>query len=376
MSEHHEISVYLSSPQFLKYKKAVPFQLTNAQLQADNGKHLVDVHLSKKDYKKLLTAIKNGKGYRFSNKNVVGGSLWGSFKKGLSAVGNFVKNNVNKEDVKNVLKQGVDMVAPESVKEIAKRSVDKVVDYGYDDSNKGKSLKDHALSLANDLQPELKDAGLQAGKKIVDKVKEKLQMTDDDTLEGNGLKKFKKGSQEARDHMARIRAMRKSKSVGGDIMKAERRSVGGNIIKAERTVRDNVPMSIRPLKGSPEMKERMSSIRAFRKTKGAGFFDDLSSKLIHVGIPTLGHVAGQFLGGPAGAMVGEELGNMGADAIGNLTGRGMRNNIHTPYGKLVDGIPRPVVSNESKERIRKKGYHSRQRSKSGFHIVGGSFLSL
>ena len=102
MSEHHEISVYLSSPQFLKYKKAVPFQLTNAQLQADNGKHLVDVHLSKKDYKKLLTAIKNGKGYRFSNKNVVGGSLWGSFKKGLSAVGNFVKNIVNKEDVKNV----------------------------------------------------------------------------------------------------------------------------------------------------------------------------------------------------------------------------------------------------------------------------------
>ena len=59
MSEHHEISVYLSSPQFLKYKKAVPFQLTNAQLQADSGKHLVDVHLSKKDFKKLLI-----KGYK------------------------------------------------------------------------------------------------------------------------------------------------------------------------------------------------------------------------------------------------------------------------------------------------------------------------
>ena len=365
MSEHHEISVYLTSPQFLKYKKAVPFQLTNAQLQADNGKHQVDIHLSKKDYKKLLTAIKNGKGYRFSNKNVVGGSLWGSFKKGLSAVGNFVKNNVNKEDVKNVLKQGVDMVAPESVKDIAKRSVDKVVDYGYDDSNKGKSLKEHALSLANDLQPELKDAGPQAGKKIVDKVKEKLQgMNTDDAVGGDGFKKFKKGSQEARDHMARIRAMRKSKSVGGAI------------IKPDRSVRDNVPMSIRPVKGSPEMKARMDAIRAFRKTKGAGFWDDLSSKLIHVGIPTLGHLAGEVIGGPAGAMIGEELGNVGADAIGNLTGRGLRNNIHTPYGRLVDGIPRPVVSNESKERIRKKGYHSRQRGKSGFHILGGSFLAL
>ena len=91
MAEHHEISVYLTSPQFLKYRKGHTFQLTNSQLQADSGKHKVDIHLGKKDYKRLLTAIKNGKGYRFSHKNVVGGSLWGSFKKGLSTIGNFVK---------------------------------------------------------------------------------------------------------------------------------------------------------------------------------------------------------------------------------------------------------------------------------------------
>ena len=334
MADHHEISVYLTSPQFLKYRKGHTFQLTNSQLQADSGKHKVDIHLGKKDYKRLLTAIKNGKGYRFSHKNVVGGSLWGSFKKGLSTIGNFVKNNVSKDDVKSVLKQGVEMVAPDSVKEIAKRSVDKVVDYGYDDSNKGKSLKEHALSLANDLQPELQDAGVQAGQKIIDKVKEKLQ--------GDGIKKFKKGSQEAKDHMARIRAMRKSKSVGGSIT-------------MDDGVRDLVPRSIRPIKGSPEMKERMASLRAFRKTKGAGFWDDISSKLIHVGIPTLGHLAGEVLGGPAGAMAGETLGNMAGDAIGKATGRGLRNNFHTPYGKMVNGVPKPVVSAESKERIRKKG---------------------
>jgi len=355
MAEHHEISVYLTSPQFLKYSKAHTFQLTNSQLQADSGKHQVDIHLGKKDYKKILTAIKNGKGYRFSHKNVVGGSLWGSFKKGLSTIGNFVKNNVSKDDVKSVLKQGVEMVAPDSVKDIAKRSVDKVVDYGYDDSNKGKSLKEHALSLANDLQPELQDAGVQAGQKIIDKAKEKLQ--------GDGIKKFKKGSHKAKDHMARIRAMRKSKSVGGSI-------------SMDDGVRDRVPRSIRPIKGSPEMKERMASLRAFRKTKGAGFWDDISSKLIHVGIPTLGHLAGEVLGGPAGAMAGETLGNLAGDAIGNLTGRGLRNNFHTPYGKMVNGVPKPVISAESKERIRGKGYHSKQRSKSGFHIIGGSFLEL
>ncbi len=75
-------------------------------------------------------------------------------------------------------------------------------------------------------------------------------------------------------------------------------------------------------------------------------------------------------------MVGEEIGNIGADAIGNLTGRGLRNNFHTPYGKMVHGVPKPVISAKSKERIRGKGYHSKQRSKSGFHIVGGSFLEL
>ena len=357
--EHHEINVYLTSPQFLKYKKAVPFQLTNKQLQADSGKHHVDIHLGKKDYKKLMNAIKNGKGYRFSNKNVVGGSLWGSFKKGLSTVGNFIKNNVNKEDVKNVLKKGVDKVVPDSVKNIAKSAVDKVVDYGYDDNNSGKSLKDHALSLANDLTPELKEAGLQAGKKIVDKVKEKIQ-GNEPMESGSGLRKFKKGSQEAKEFMAKIRNMRKSKSMG------EMRS-GGSVRGMEH------PSRVRPMKGSPEMKERMAKLRAMRMKKGAGFFDDLASGLIHVGLPAVGHIAGSFLGSP---QIGEEIGNMAGDAIGKATGRGLENSIPTPYNQIVGGVPYPVISKESKERIKKKGYHSRQRSKSGFQIVGGSFLQL
>ena len=130
----------------MKYRKGQSFQLSNAQLQSDSGKHKVDIHLVKKDYRKLLLSIKNGKGYRFTEKNVKGGSLWGSFKSGLSKAASFVKNNVNKEDVKNVIKKGVDLVAPDSIKDLAKKSVDEIVDYGYDDNNKGKSLKEHALS--------------------------------------------------------------------------------------------------------------------------------------------------------------------------------------------------------------------------------------
>ena len=84
-----------------------------------------------------------------------------------------------------------------------------------------------------------------------------------------------------------------------------------------------------------------------KRRRGKGFFDDMASGLIHVGIPTLGRIAGTVLGGPAGAMVGETLGEAGAEAIGRAT-----------------------------DRVKNHGYHSRQRGKSGLHIQGGSFLAL
>jgi len=321
------IEVYLSAPQFRKYKKGEPFQLSNAQLQSSVGKHKVDIHLQKRDYKKLLNAIKNGKGYRFSEKNVVGGSFWGSLKKGLSTVGNFVKNNVSKEDVKNVINKGVDLVAPDSVKDLAKSAVSKTVDYAYDDRNQGKSLKENVFGLANTLQPEIKDVGLQVGKKVVDKVTSKLNEMSPDEVQGEGLRKkrFAKGSQEAKDHMAKIRALRGAKK----------------------------GMGVKP------------------KRRGKGLLENIESTLIHTGLPTLGRVAGTLIGGVPAGMVGEELGNMAGDVIGQATGRGLKNKKHTRYGQMVDGVPSPVISEMSKDRVRSHGIHGR-----GKRIHGGSFLAL
>ena len=118
----------------------------------------------------------------------------------------------------------------------------------------------------------------------------------------------------------------------------------------------------------------MAKIRAMRK--GAGFWGDIASGLIHTGIPTLGHITGEILGGPAGAMIGEMAGNMAGDAIGEATGRGLKNAIHTPYSQHVDGIPNPVVSKRSIEKVKKHGYHKQQRGVNGLHINGGSFLAL
>ena len=128
----------------------------------------------------------------------------------------------------------------------------------------------------------------------------------------------------------------------------------------------------------------MQKIRAMRgkkgsgmkpkKRRGKGIWDNIASSLIHTGLPTVGHIAGEVLGGPAGAMVGEEFGNILGDEVGRATGRGLKNKIHTKYGALTDGVPSPVVSEISKNRVRTHGIHGR--GKANQRILGGSFLSL
>ena len=220
------------------------------------------------------------------------------------------------------------MVAPDSVKNVAKSAVSKIVDYGYDDKNSGKSLKENVFGLADTLQPEIKDVALQAGKKVVDKVTSKLNEMSPDEVQGEGMRKkrFAKGSQEARDHMAKLRAMRGAKKGMG--------------VKS-------------------------------KKRRGKGLLENIESTLIHTGIPTLGRVAGTLIGGVPAGMVGEELGNMAGDVIGEAVGRGLKNRKHTRYGGLTDGVPSPVVSEKSKDRVRTHGIYGK-----GKRIHGGSFLSL
>jgi hypothetical protein len=56
--------LHLTSPQLLKFKKGLGFQLNNEQLQAEDGRHQVELHLHPVDTKKLMEAIKK-KGFRF-----------------------------------------------------------------------------------------------------------------------------------------------------------------------------------------------------------------------------------------------------------------------------------------------------------------------
>ena len=82
MGDHQTIELFLTQPQFAKYRRGKTFQLTNSQLQADSGKHQIDIHLAKSDYNKLLRAIKSGKGYRLTR----GPWLW-QFGRGKPRLG-------------------------------------------------------------------------------------------------------------------------------------------------------------------------------------------------------------------------------------------------------------------------------------------------
>ena len=167
MTEHQTIELYLSQPQFLKYRKGLAFQLSNSQLQSDTGKNKVSIDLGVRDYNKLLKAINSNKGFRFSDKIVKGGSLWGSFKEGVKKVragvskvgeklgqaGKFIKDNVDPNFLKSVLDAGLDVIPDKYVnkkyKELAKSGASKAVDYGYE-NNEGKHLKRmHSTWLMN-----------------------------------------------------------------------------------------------------------------------------------------------------------------------------------------------------------------------------------
>ena len=59
-----------------------------------------------------------------------------------------------------------------------------------------------------------------------------------------------------------------------------------------------------------------------------------------------------------------------------IDGDGLKNTTHLKHGQLIDGVPRPVVSKQSIESVKKHGYYKKQRGKNGLHINGGAMLQL
>ena len=147
------IKVFLTSAQKNKLSSGKTFQLSSHQLQAGQGKHSVEIQMSKKNHRQLLKNVSHNKGFRFSPDKIEGSGIFGNIAKSVA-------------------------------KAVAPKILDKVGEYT------GQSGITNALKKSSD--------------DLIDVAADKIT---------GG--KLKKGTPEMKAHMARLRGMRKIK--GGNV---------------------------------------------------------------------------------------------------------------------------------------------------------------
>lgn len=120
------------------------------------------------------------------------------------------------------------------------------------------------------------------------------------------------------------------------------------------------------------------------------FGKKIASALIHQGIPqataaicgALAEAAfpeGGAAAGFLGSQAGKALGNAIADKVGQSTGYGLQNlggTLFVKGGAFVRGVPLPIYTDSTKERIQTHGMLSHQRGTRNGLLQGGSFLAL
>ena len=338
--------LHLTSQQLNKFKKGTGFQLSHNQLTANAGKHQVQVHLMPPDLNKLVKNIQAGKGFRFTQKNVKGGSIM-----------SFVKKIIPKDVAKMGLNALADVAGLATtgtpIGLMAMPMINNMVDHVYD----AKSMKD----LKNNALKSAKDFAMQQGNQYAQQNYPDAYNMYNQAKSMNPERFQQYANQYAQQHMP--------SNPYGDF-----RGYSGRGLK----------------KGSPEMREKMARLRAMRKGKnGAGLFQtihavksaftpkNMKDKAITYGIPaitgTLGATAGSSFG-PAGTVLGSAAGSYAGKQIADqLNGTGIHpHRIHVKGGNLVRGVPKPVFTRASLDKINTHGLI--HQSVNGL-MRGGSFLS-
>jgi len=303
--EMFPIKLFLTTTQYRKMKQGKGFQLTASQIQSgvsNSAKHEVEIILDKTHYKKLLRSSASGKGFRFTQKVLQGQGLADTFKN----LGNKIASGA--KSVGNKIASGAKTAGKSFVKYVPKNTAKKIAKAGLNAVAKQYDL-DPSLT---DLASQGVDAGVDAGY----------------ATQGKGLVKFKKGSAEAKAHMAKLRAMR-----GGKI---NFKKIGSDIK------------------------------RGFQKAK------PVLMPIVKAVAPKLaglaGGVAGEYVGGPAGSVIGATLAE-------EATRKAVGGRIRVPYGRMVRGVPQPIMTRATVDRINTQGLASKQTGTNGL-VKGGSFLPL
>jgi hypothetical protein len=279
------ISVFLTTAQKKKLGLGKTFQLSAHQIQAGSGKHNVEIQLSLKDYKKLVQNVGKNKGFRFTADKIVGSGLFGDIAKS-------VVKTVGKKVAKKVAEKGLDYIGEKTgqsgITNALKKSVDGLVDVGADRISGGKM-------------------------------------------------KMQKGSVEMKEHMARLRGMRKGKGMTDSMVEGE------GIFD---DIKNGWNRTFNPKLGR-EIKKAFTSKPAREVYKG----------LANVGLK----IGSSFTGLPLD-IAGDEI-NRQIDGASIK-----RSNVMVRGGTLVRGVPQV--------QIRKgKGFNSVSGTHYGEGVHGGSFRS-
>ena len=360
-----KVEVFLTTTQKRNFEQGKSFQLSNKQLETKSGKHHVEIHLSGQHYHKLLRNVKENKGFRFTPEIVLGGSLLGSLGNIAKKVGKFVTHHVSKDVVKaglNTLAMGASsLLGHPELGALATQGINMGVDSAYNHNDKNMSMRDHAINTANDIGNHYGNQAYNYGHEYAQDNHPDMyrmyqmghQIHSDYNGYGRGLKKtkketggkLKKGSQEMKEKMARLRAMKKN---------------GGNILS-------DINKAFNP--------KQNGVANAFNQVK------DVVQPYIRPAI-TQGLVGGinMMTGVPVGSIAqpGISYGvNTALDKLNigiGLRGRGKRT--YPRYGGLVDGIPTPILTQRAHDMINTMGLVTHRYTKNGLPNMGGSFLAL
>jgi hypothetical protein len=246
----------------------------------DSG-HNVELEVEHPSIKKLHSALKRGKGFRFNQAHIKGGSLRdiGNYlkqkgKQAIKFVGdnlgtalNYGKKFINKNALDGVVDSATSAVtalnpalAPRALgaNTLAKRGIQKLYDTDYSSLNRGSGMNNiksfgDKISLSSMMPthknkaPMVEDANTEGagfGKVRHSKKKSSAVIANvlpsgtpdaiitTPSLKTTGRGKFAKGSQEARDYMSKLRGMRKKKVSGGSFLAlGEDKKNGGSFME-------------------------------------------------------------------------------------------------------------------------------------------------
>jgi hypothetical protein len=277
--ENPKVHLQITSSQLRKLKKGQGFQASHKQMSEglDSG-HNVELEVEHPSMKKLHSALKRGKGFRFNQTHIKGGSLRdiGNYlknkgKQAIKFVGdnlgtalNYGKKFINKNALDGVVDAataGLTSINPSlapialGANTLAKRGIQKLYDTDYSSLNRGSGFKSFGDKVSassmmptnKNKAPMIEDAdteGAGFGKVRNNKKKSSAVIANvlpsgvpdaiitTPSLKTVGRGKFEKGSQSAKDYMAKLRGMRKKKVSGGSFLAlGEDKKNGGSFME-------------------------------------------------------------------------------------------------------------------------------------------------